>query len=354
MTFSGRVTSITQDKLVPVSIDAVLNSNVFLARTFQRDVKRWSGHILRVPIQVSKPTTGGAFDGVDTFDTSLSDTRQQQSFSPTGEYQSVVVSGIENSVNTTDAEVLNLVKVSMQEAQNAMEDNLGTKVYSTQSGKNIQGLGNIVDDGTNSSTYGTLSRTTYSLLNSTVTASGGALTLTNLGTVFRGASAASSNRQRPTILVTTETVWDLYESLLTPTVQANYQAAERGVVTAFSRPGSVMGGDALQGQQGFQSLKWRGIPVVADEKADSGVVFMLNEEYLHWYSLKGQDLKSYSMNYSPVDSVASEYKKVAPIQWKDLQSPTNQYAQVGQFIAMGNLISEHTRRHGKLTGVTTA
>src|SRR3990167_4384388 len=173
MTFGTRVTSITQDKFVPVSIDAVLNSNVFMARLFQRDVKRWNGHIMRVPIQVTKPTTGGAFDGVDTFDTSLSDTRQQQSFSPTGYYQSVVVSGIENAVNTTDAEVLNLVKISMQEAQNGMQDSIGTTLYATQSGKNFQGLGNIVDAGTNSSTYGTLSRTTYALLNSTVTASGG-------------------------------------------------------------------------------------------------------------------------------------------------------------------------------------
>ena len=243
----------------------------------------------------------------------------------------------------------------MKEAQNGMQDSIGTTLYATQSGKNFQGLGNIVDAGTNSSTYGTLSRTTYALLNSTVTASGGAMTLTNLGTVFRGASAASSNRQRPTILVTTELVWDLYESLLTPTVNANYEAAARSQITAFSKPGTTLkGSDSLQGTQGFQSLTWRGIPVVADEKADSGVVFQLNEEYLHWYSLKGPDLKSYNVSYSPVDSVYSEYQKVSPMQWKDLQSPTNQYAQVGQFIMMGNLISEQTRRHGKLTGVTSA
>lgn len=355
MVFGTRVTSITQDKIVPVVIDAVLNSNVLLARTFLREVKRWSGETLRIPLQVSKPTTGGAFDGVDTFDTALSDTRQRQSFEPKAFYQSVVVSGMEASVNTGDAEVLNLVKVTMQEAKNALCDSVGTLLYSTGSGKNFQGLGAIVDNGTNTSTYGSLSRTTYSLLNSTVTASGGTLTLANMATVARGASAASSARQRPTIVVTTEAVWDLYETLLTPTVRANYDSFGRPQVSAFTKNGQSVSSNALKGAQGFDSLTWRGIPIVADEKADSGVMFFLNENYLHWYNLKGVDLREYeNMGGANVDSVYSESPKNYPIQWKDLQMPTNQYAEVGQFILMGNLISEHTRRHGKLTGVTSA
>src|SRR3990167_272868 len=303
MVFGTRVTSITQDKIVPVVIDAVLNSNVLMARIFMRDNKRWSGETLRIPLQVSKPTTGGAFDGVDTFDTSLADTRQRQSFEPKAYYQSVVVSGMEASANSgSDAEVLNLVKVTMEEAKNAMCDSVGTLLYSTGSGKNFQGLGAIVDDGTNTSTYGSLSRTTYSLLNSTVTASGGTLTLANLATPFRGASAASSARNRPTVLLTTETVWDLYESLLTPTVRANYDASGRPQVTAFSKPGRmIQGEEALKGAQGFDALSWRGIPVVADEKADSGVVFQLNENFLHWYSLKGVDLQTKEVIKGGVD-----------------------------------------------------
>lgn len=356
ITVSDRVLSITEEKYVPTVIDGVLNSNVFTARLFQREVKRWSGRQMRFPLQHSKPSSGGSFAALDTFDTSAQDTRTLQDFGPKQFYQNVTVIGTEASVNGTDAEVLDIVKTTMEEAQNAMCDSIGDQMYGVGLGNDFQGLGKIVDNGTNTSTYGELSRTTYPLLNSTVqAATAGALSLSLLATVYRGASAASSAKQTPTVLLTTETVFDLYESLLTATVRNNYESYGRPVVTAFSKPGVTMNqSNALNvGTAGFEVLTWRGRPVVADEKCDSGVLFELNENYLHWYKLKGHGLKEYSVNTGNIDSVASEHTKSYPIQWKPMQQPHNQYADIGQFIALGNLISGHTRRHGKATGITT-
>src|SRR3990167_716918 len=129
VTVSDRVLSITQEKYVPTVIDAVLNSNVFLARVFQREIKRWSGRTLQIPLQHTKPTSGGSFAGVDTFDTSLQDTRTRQEFGAKQFYQSVVLSGPEASLNNTDAEVLDIVKITMEEAKNAMCDSIGTLMY---------------------------------------------------------------------------------------------------------------------------------------------------------------------------------------------------------------------------------
>lgn len=356
ITVSDRVLSITEEQYVPVVIDAVLNSNVFLARVFQREIKRWSGRTMQIPLQHSKPTSGGSFASTDTFDTSAQDTRTRQEFGAKQYYQNVTIVGVEASYNQTDAQVLDIVKVTMEEAKNAMTDGIGDLLYGSGTGNNFQGLGKIVDDGTNTSTYGELSRTTYPLLNSTVQAAGGgALDLDLLATVFRGASAASSANQTPSVIVTTETVYDLYESLLTPTVRSNYESYGRPQVTAFSKPGTtITASTALTvGTQGFDVLTWRGRPFVADEKCNSGVLFQLNENYLHWYKLKGYGLKEYSTTSGGVDSVANEDKRTYPIQWKSLQMPTNQYADIGQFIALGNLISGHTRRHGKATAITT-
>jgi len=355
MALSNRVISITEEAYVPASIDGILNSNVFTSRLFMRETKKWGGRQIQVPLQFAKPTSGGSFAGTGSFDTSLQDTRVRQTFSHSQFYQNVSISGAEASLNKTDGEVLDLVKVSMEEAQNAMLDSIGTQLYGTGAGDDLLGLGAIVDDGTNTSTYAGLTRTSYTMLNSTVTAAaGGALTFGNMATSMRGASAASSKRQRPSIIVTTEVVWDLLESLFVPTTQATYDAISHVNITTYSKPGVVMRDqDSLKGQYGFEALCWRGIPVVADEKCDSGVMYFLNEEYLHWYALNGVGLNSYKPNNAGVDSVYSEYQKPYPIQWSGFDKPYNQYADIGQFILLGNLISGSTRRHAKITGLTT-
>lgn len=355
MALSNRVISITEESYVPTVIDGVLNSNVFLSRLFLREQKTWSGRQMQVPLQFAKPTSGSSFSGVGNFDTSLQDTRIRQTFSHAQFYQNVSVAGGEASLNKTDGEVLDLMKVTMEEAQNAMLDSIGTQVYGTGQGDDFLGLGAIVDDGTNTSTYAGLTRTTYPQLNSTLTAaSGGALTFANMATSMRGAAAAASRRQRPSIIVTTEVIWDLLESLFTPTTQATYDAISRVNITTYSKPGvTFKDQDSLKGQYGFESLCWRGIPVVADEKCTSGVMYFLNEDYLNWYNLKGVGLTSYTVPGNNVDSVYSEYQNSYPIQWSGFDKPFNQYAQIGQFLMLGNIISGSTRRHAALTGVTT-
>lgn len=355
MALSNRVTSITEESYVPAVIDGVLNSNVFLSRLFMRDMKTWSGRQMQVPLQFAKPTSGGSFSGVGNFDTALQDTRIRQTFSHAQFYQNVSVSGGEASLNKTDGEVLDLMKVTMEEAQNAMLDAVGTQVYSIGTGDDFLGLGGIVDDGTNTTTYGGLTRTTYPQLNSTITAvSGGALTFANMATAMRAAAAAGSKRQRPSIIVTTETVWDLLESLFVPTTQATYDALSRANITTYSKPGvSFKDQDSLKGQYGFEALVWRGIPVVADEKCPSGLMYFLNEEYINWYNLQGVGLTNYKVPGNNVDSVYSEYKQNYPIQWSGFDKPFNQYAQIGQFYMLGNIISGSTRRHSELTGITT-
>lgn len=353
MALSNRVTSITEESYVPAVIDGVLNSNVFLARTFMRVQKTWSGRQMQVPLQFAKPTSGGSFSGTGNFDTSLQDTRIRQTFSHAQFYQNISVSGSEASLNKTDGEVLDLMKVTMEEGQNAMLDSIGTQVYSYGTGDDFLGLGAIVDDGTNTSTYGSLTRTTYPQLNSTLVNSA-TLSFSNMATVMRGASAAGTGRQRPSIIDTTETVWDLLESLYTPTIQSTYQTLSRVNITAYSKPGvAFKDQESLKGQYGFEALFWRGIPIVADEKCPSGFMYFINEEYFNWYNLVGVGLTNYKVANANVDSVYSDLQATYPIQWSGFDKPFNQYAQIGQFLMLGNIISGSTRRHGLQYNITT-
>jgi hypothetical protein len=353
MALSNRVTSITEESYVPSVIDGVLNSNVFLARLFMRTQKTWGGRQMQVPLQFAKPATGGSFSGVGDFDTSLQDTRIRQTFSHAQFYQNISVSGGEASLNKTDGEVLDLMKVTMEEGQNAMLDSIGTQVYGVGTGDDFLGLAAIVDDGTNTSTYGGLTRTTYPQLNSTTLANA-TLSFTNMATQMRGASAAGTGRQRPSIIVTTETGFDLLESLYTPTIQSTYQGLSRVQITANSKPGvAFKDQDSLKGQYGFEALYWRGVPIVADEKTPSGSMYFLNEEYINWYNLVGVGLTNYKVANDAVDSVYSDLQATYPIQWSGFDKPYNQYAQIGQFIMLGNIISGSTRRHAVQTTITT-
>lgn len=353
MALSDRVISITEESYVPSVIDGVLNSNVFLARMFMRVQKTWSGRQMQVPLQFAKPATGGSFAGVGDFDTSLQNTRIRQTFSHAQFYQNISVGGGEASLNKTDGEVLDLIKVTMEEGQNAMLDSVGTQVYGYGTGDDILGLGAIVDDGTNTSTYAGLTRTTYPQLNATLL-SNATLSFTNLASNMRGASAAGTGRQRPSIIVTTETVWDLMESLFTPTIQATYDQLSRVNITAYSKPGQAFRDqESLKGQYGFEALYWRGVPIVADEKCPSGFLYMLNEEYINWYNLVGVGLTNYKVSNANVDSVYSDLQATYPIQWSGFDKPFNQYAQIGQFIMLGNIISGSTRRHALQYGITT-
>ncbi len=353
MALSDRVITITEESYVPAVIDGVLNSNVFLARTFMRQQKTWSGRQMQIPLQFARPTSGGSFAGVGDFDTALQNTRVRQTFSHAQFYQNVSVAGGEASLNKTDGEVLDLMKVTMEEGQNSMLDQVGTQIYGVGTGDDFLGLGAIVDDGTNTSTYGSLTRTTYPQLNSTIVNSA-TLSFTNMATVMRGASAAGTGRQRPSIIVTTETGFDLLESLYTPTIQSTYSQLSTVQITAYSKPGvAYKDQDSLKGQYGFEALYWRGVPIVADEKCDTGSMYFLNEEYFNWYNLTGVGLTNYQVNNANVDSVYSDLKATYPIQWSGFEKPYNQYAQIGQFIMLGNVLSGSTRRHGKQINFTT-
>lgn len=350
MTFTDYVQTVTQDKIVPKVVDTILGGNI-IALKFLSNGKPWSGETLKFPIKYAKNSTSqGAFDGFDTFDTTKVNTRTKLSFSPTGYYQSIVLSGMEVDVNSiSESQVLDLVKTEMESGMQDMLDSLGTVFYAQQTGKNFNGIRDIVDDGNGTSTYGGLLRATYTSLKSTVTAAGsGALTLALMGTQYDAAAVGS---QKPDLGITTETVWGLYESLLQPTVAMNIQANGYAQVT---RNGVASSRGALQGEIGFDALFFRGMPIVKDEKCTSGYLYMLNTNSIQWYGLKSHkyqniDLSSNNIEGNDYGSAPKSYGFV----WTGLKEPVNQYAEIGQIMLLGNLVGTNPRLNSLLTGVTT-
>jgi hypothetical protein len=250
-------------------------------------------------------------------------------------------------VNSTKAGIIKLLAAEMETAQQSMVDSVGTDLYSLQNGKKCQGIEDITDDGTDTTTYGGQTRATYTALNGQRNASGGTLTISKMATLHDDCSAGVIG---PNMGVVPEAVFSIYEGLLQPTVRLNLDVSGYPQATAG---GVAASRAALRGDIGFDALWYRGMPLAKDEKATTGNLFMFNEDYLGWYSLPSSRWQAVSMGSSVIDGPYSKGpSKSLKLYWSGLKEPTAQDAEVGFFKIGGQLISPNPRFQGKLTGIT--
>ena len=342
-----RVTTTTQDKLLPKMVDTILNSNVFATRVLSK-ASKWTGERMKFPVKHSKNVTGTSFGGFDTFSTAATDNRVNLEFVPKFYQMTVALPLDELSVNATEEKVIDLAKLELSSTAQDMADDIGTLFYGDGTGnssKDFLGLEAIVDDATNAATYGTLSRSTYTTLKSTVTASSGTLSLAKMSTLY---NAATSGSQKPTLGLTTEVIFSLYEQLLQP-----QERIAKNV--SMMKDGGNMGkaGTGMVGGTGFTGLFFKGFPILADEKCTSGVLYFVNEDFIDWYALP-MSMTS-AIKYRSQDIEGNDYSDVQGLgfSWSDWIKPTNAASVVGHIYLGGELISQNPKRHAKLTGITS-
>ncbi len=359
MTFSERVLALTQDYLLPKVVDNTLGSNV-LAFRLLGNAKEGKGESIKKALKYQSSGTATSFSGMDTFAAQQLNTKVRISYDMRGLRIPVGVSGMDAVANAvSETQVTDLVKEALEESQQELIDKLGDVIYGDGTGnsnKDPLGLGAIVDDATSVSTIGGLSRSTYPVLKATRTASGGTLTLAKLATLFSNISSGSG-LSSPTLIVSDETVWDLYEQLLTPSVRENYTMF--GYYEVGRTGGAKRGGvdQGLKGTQGFTAVTYKGIPWVRDEKCTASTVYMLNENWLDWYGWDARGMFGYNKISLGSQTIEGNYAE-SPMSefngfnWSGFRAPTNQFAGIADIIILGNLVSFQPRRHGRLTGVT--
>jgi len=353
MAFSNRVTTTTNQYIMPKLVDTVLNSNPLAMRLISAG-KKWRGETLKFPLKYQKNTTGTSFSGFDTFSTSAIDNRVNLAFNPKFYQITVSLPLDEVSVNTlnNDEQILNLMDTQVQTSAQDMADDIGTLLYGDGTGnsnKDFTGLGAMVDDGTSVSTYGGLSRSTYTTIKSTVTASGGTLTLAKMATLY---NSITSGAQKPTIGITDESTLALYEQLLQP------QERIAKDVSMMRKPGASMaepGAAAYSIGTGATGFYYRGFPIIADEKCTSGSLFFLNEDFIQWYAVPVAKEFGGPIKYSPVEIEGNDYDKQLGLgfSWSGWIKPTNQGAIIGHVYLGGDFICTNPKRQGKLTDITS-
>lgn len=353
---SNRVQSTTERKLHAKVVDNVLNSRTYWSRLNGMG-KPFSGKVFDYTIKITDSGQGEFYSGLEALSTAASDTTLELSYAHTAFAQPVVSIMLESFANAGSEGTIDLDVFKQEEAVAEAVQALGTAVYEGGTGKQFNGLANIVDDATTYSTIGGQSRSTYPMLNAQVNASGGTLTLAKLATLDDDCSAAGIDSESPNINLTTKIVWSLYEELLAPQVQASY--ASVGYDRLPLRGNSIVKSADLKGAAGFTVLSYRGNPVLKDDACTAGVWFMLNERYLEWRGrtivpakYRGQ-LTAVSLGTpSTIEGVAAAPSKYHGWFFQLMRMMPNQAGMIGRYHVIGQVCCSQPRTQGKLTGIT--
>ena len=354
--FSERVIDITYQDILPSVVDQINNSNVLLAKTLSSP-GTWRGVTENQPISIANSTTGGSFSGMDQFPTAATNNTRLLTWYVAAYEQSVVVPGIEKALNANnEKQVLRLLATRMDEARISASQNIGQMLYGFGAGKDFDGLGLIVDNGTNTSSYAGTVRATSPFINGDVTPTlNGIISLDYLSSEFDNVSAAGSQQESPTMGLTTKANWTFIEGLLQPMVAARYdtigiQGYDR-VDGGTPAGGVTKPGKGLTAFGGFNALVYRARPIVADDNATPNTYFWINEHYLEFKRLTDSSLNQIASTVEVTEGYYKDVPMPSAFQFRDLLSPVNQYGEVGLLILMGNLIHKQPRRNGKLIGI---
>lgn len=319
-----------------------------------QNAKPWrTGTKYEVIFQYQDTTNGGNTGIADRLDTDRQNTRVIGSFEAKQAYKPVVIANIEQVLNQGDERVLDLLATEFDTQAKSLMNLMAQNLYTgTGSGNAWDSLANAADDGTNYATYAGLSRTTYTTLKGYYLSSAGALTLAKMATAY---DAVEIGIDKPTMILTTKSLWSVYESLLTPTVRAGYTQNGYPMMNAF---GMVPSSEALAGTQGFGVLFFRGTPVIKDEQVPSGKMFFVNTNY---FGFKGIDLSGVdeveTLNFKNTSDgtpkgVPGRVPSTRGFNFRVMKQPVDQLAQVGYLLYAGNFISENPRLQGQMTGLS--
>ncbi len=360
---SNRVDGTTQRKLYTKVVDNILNSATLYSRWVSAG-KPFEGKTVDVTYDVVSDTSGQFFTGLETLNSTATNTTATGSYAHTAFTQPVVSIMLESFANVGSYGVINLDDLKYEKAGAQALQALGSAIYGTGTGNQPLGLGAIVDSGSTVATIGGLSRSTYPTLVSSVTAyTAGALTLGQMATQYDAAIASGMDTEEPNVAFTSKAIFSLYEQLLAPNVRASYESVgydRVGVRSKYAEKNTT----ALRDAAGFRALSYRGIPFMRDDFATAGYLYFLNEKYVGWQG-RTEVPSTYKDVLEKVNFGTMSAYEGTGAQLLDMPSEFNgwfyqnpltipqQAGRIARFYVIGQTIPLSFRRHSVGTGITT-
>ena len=358
ITINNRIDGTTERQLHAKVVDNILNAPTFASRTVSKGTA-FGGTPQSFTVRIAKSSQFEWFSGLEDLNSAAEDNTVILNYNHTAGTQPKVGVMLESFANAGSSGTIPLDAFKFSEAGAEAIEALAIALFSTGSGDRPLGLEAIVDDGTNAGTIGGASRTTYPALNGTVTGSGGTMTLAKLGTLDSDSSVGNSLGAVPNINFTTFTIWDFFETLLDPTVVANYNSS--GFPRMSIRGSGASSNAELGGAAGFTALFHRGMPVVKDKFNTTGVWYKLNEDSFGWKgrTIVPDEYKSIltKVNLGSMKGYQSTAAEEAVSEFNGFfyQSPRmmeDQAGTIARFYIIGQLCTWEPRKNGQLSGIT--
>jgi len=228
---------------------------------------------------------------------------------------SIAISGIEEAKNNGEQEIINLLEAKIMQAEESMREGFNRMFFGngtdtlgaggTDSGKSWNGLGNLIESGNTVGGINSASGQDNDWWRSYEENTAGALTLAQMATAYNSVSVGNDH---PDMVLTTQTLFEKYESLLQPQVRYT---------------------DTATANAGFQNLLFKAAPVTYDVHAPAGNMFFVNSKYM---SLVGHSGKWFSNT--------------------EFVRPENMDARYALIMCYGNLTIRNRAKQGKLTAKT--
>lgn len=299
-----------------------VTDNIFTATPFYYLLKKkggitlngTGGRYLEIPLSYAKNETVTSLGKGDTI--SISDTK----FLTVAQYEWKFVAGsvvryyVDDAKNKSKQAHLNLANSKIDNLQRSLIDKFETFLFADGSGngsKDPEGLGNLVDaTPATARTVGNIAQTTYTWWkNKQKTATGAASVylLSDMRTLFNNCSLGQAS-DVPDMIVTDQTSYELYEDEVMEQKQIVNQVGT--------------------GEPMFDSVNFKGVPVVWSPSCTSGYMYFLNSSYI-------------GLNVDP----DINFEQTG---WKEIP---NQLDRVMQVVWKGNLIASRRASLGVLTAI---
>lgn len=273
------------------------------------------GRYLEIPLSYAKNETVKSLGRGDTI--SLSETK----FMTVAQFEWKYLAGsiiryfVDDTKNKGAQAHLNWVNAKIDNLRDSLTDLVETQIFGDgtgNGGKDLDGLGNIVSTTpTASTTVANINQATYTWWQNRQKTSTGAASVYLLSDMRNLANTCSEakTRQWPNIIVTTQTVSELY---------ADEVLEQRSIIQSSGNDAEPVMGDA-----------WHGIKIQWSSQCPSGRMYMLNSRY-------------FGMNIDP--EVNFEMTE-----WKAIPNQVND--RVAQVVMKGNCISSRRLSLGVLTAI---
>lgn len=311
----GQLAATTLQKYRTTMADNIFKENVTLNHFMNNGGVDYEdgGRQIVSPLMYAENDTVMPFNGSDVLDTTPQEGIDAALYDWKMYNVAVSFTKEDELKNSGRSAIIKLIKKKIMQAENSLKSRLNKDLFvgAASNGKEITGLQTIV---ANSGTYGSIDSSVGTFWKSYVESTSTALTVAHIRT-GRNTVNLGEGGGKCSLMVTTQTLHEKYEGLLSATLQMN--------PTLPSKETKRLG-DA-----GFAALQFSGVPVVFDERVPTGEFYFLNTTNLKLTIHK-------DANFEVIEKA----------------EPANQHVMIRHIMVMLNTTVDRRASLGKLTNKT--